>query len=401
MLKKLVRRLEGSHFWRKATFSEISALYTAKILRSVALNLVSTFILIYLYQSGYSLLYIAIFSAFRVLVSIIVTPLAAIMTAKMGAKKIILISNILYIPALICYANLSNEFAITLGGFLQSLAVMLYTVAHDVIFSEVKSEEKAGREISYMAIFEKVTAVLAPLLGGLLSAFVSPVTTIVLSSILFVISTIPLFQAQGVAKKQHFYNPTAFPLRKHFREMLSQISPGFDSVADKVWPIFLSIAVFTSHNPYLSSGLAGAISGVVATVTAFYIGKLLDRGRRHGFVIFNISAVLAGLGNIFKAFIKTPLGAMINIIFYDSADTSLGMSSLKAQFVLADRSGTRVTYLMYRHLAWNIFSFVASILWVLIMLVVPDGIVGMKLFLIIAGVFTGLYGLSGYWSDRV
>ena len=398
-ISKLVARFRSRHFWRKATFSEISALYTAKILRLIALNLISAFILIYLYRAGYSLLYIAIFCAYRAFISTIMTPLAAMLVARFGAKKIILISNLLYIPALIFYANLTSDLSIALGGFLQSLTITLYQLAHDVIFSEVKSDDNAGKEIGYMAIFEKATAILSPLLGGLMSVFSSPTLVVAIASVLFVASTWPLFKTQGVAKKQHFFNPAAFPFRKYAREMFFQISPGFNTTVDKVWSLFLVVVIFAQQNSYIVTGVVSSAGAVVAALTAYAVGRLLDRHRRYGFLIFNSSTFVGAGMTALKAFVRTPFAVALNVILANSAATARGIATLREQFNRADQSGTRVTYLMYRHLFWHLFTFVACLVWVLAMIMAQNEVMGMQIFLVIAGVLASAYSLTGYWSE--
>lgn len=395
-VSKLATRFRSRHFWRKATFSEISALYVSKVLRLLALNLVSTFILIYLYQTGRSLLYLAIFSTFRAIIAVIATPVAAMLTAQFGAKKIIALSSLIYIPAFLCYADLSSDFWIALGGLLQSLAVVLYQVAHDVIFSEVASESNAGKEIGYMAIFEKVTAILSPVVGGILSSFVSPIAVMILASILFMASAWPLFKTKGVVKQHHLFKFSALPFRVYVREMLCQIGPGFDAGVDKVWPVFLVVAVFAQHDAYLLTGAATSIASAVAVLAAFVVGKMLDRGRKYGRTVFLVSSFASAVAHLTKAFVHTPLGMLANIVFAGSAVTTKDISSLKAQFWLADRSGARVVYLMYRHLFWNLFSLVAFLIWSLLMFY-GDAITNLRTFFVVAGIAATLYGFSGYW----
>lgn len=398
-IPKLVSWFRSRHSWRKATFSEISALYTAKVLRLLALNLVSAFVLVYLYRAGHSITYIAIFSAYRAFVNLLMTPLAAILVARLGAKRIILLSNLIYIPAIICYTNLSSDFSIALGGFLQSLTITLYQLAHDVIFSEVKSDDNAGTEIGYMAIFERATAILSPLIGGVISTFASPTVVIMIASVLFVASTWPLFKTQDTAKKQHYFAPLAFPFRKYAREMFFQIAPGFNTTVDKVWSLLLVAVIFAQQNSYLVTGVVSSVGGAIAVATAFVVGKLLDRRRRYGYIIFNSSTVLGAALVALRAFVCTPLAAGATIISSNMTSTARGIATLREQFSRADRSGTRVTYMMYRHLFWHLFAFVGCLVWIAAMVITLDEVTGMRIFLVIASVVASSFSLTGYWSE--
>ena len=50
--------LKRRHFWRYASFSEVAELYASRLLRIFALNMISLFIAVYLYNQGYSLPFI-------------------------------------------------------------------------------------------------------------------------------------------------------------------------------------------------------------------------------------------------------------------------------------------------------------------------------------------------------
>lgn len=398
MFKRIAGLIRGRHFWRRASFSEISALYIAKVLRLLALNLASAFILVMMYQRGYSLLYIIIYSAFYALLCFLATPLAAVLTAKFGAKMVLLISNILFVPTMLLFAQFDNwgEIAITIGGAFQAFANVIYQVAHDVIFSEVKSTDNAGREIGYMAVFEKMTGIIAPLVGGFTSSFISPRATMGLASILFVISTMPLFQAQGVAKKSHFFDLRDFPFSAYWREFVFQISVGFTWLSTRIWPLFLIIVIFVSDDPFMIVGTFTSVSALVSVVAAFLFGKMIDKSSQSGRKVFLISSLANASSVLWRSVIKTPTSVAANLIYNDSATVVENMAALRAQFDSADRSGSRVTYIMMRHLAWNFFSFLACLVLILLLFRSSSQIGAMRLYFRIASVFAATYFLSNY-----
>lgn len=398
MFRKVVGLVQARHFWRRATFSEISALYIAKVLRLLALNLVSIFILVMLYQDGYSIEYLVIYSGLYALLCFLATPLAAVLTAKFGAKMILLVSNILFVPTMILFSQIDvlGEVAITFGGAIQAFANVFYQLAHDVIFSEVKSSDNAGQEISYMAVFEKITAVVAPLIGGLLSGLVSPEVTLVLASILFVVSTLPLFQAQGVAKKSHFFDLRDFPFDVYWREFFFQISLGFEWLVTRMWPLFLISVIFTTGDPFMTIGMFTSISALASLVIAFSLGKILDRNPRIGRRMFFVGSLGNALSILWRSVIKTPLSVILNLPYNDSVVVVQNVAALRAQFDSADRSGSRVVYVMMRHLSWNFFSFIACLVLMACLGYKADTTNGLRLFMVIASAASATYFLSGY-----
>lgn len=399
MFNKFVGVFQARHFWRDVTYSELSALYISKILRLFALNIASIFILIYMYQTGYSLAYVVIYSGYYALLCTLFTPLAAIFTAQWGAKKILLVSSIVYIPALIVLSNIANwgEVSIMYGGFLQALAVIMYQVPHDVIFSEVKSTENAGKEISYMAIFEKVTAVVAPLVGGLLSSRYGPSATLTVSSVLFLVSTAPLFGAQGISKKNHYFNLSGFPFKSFWREFLLQISVGFEWLSTRLWPLFLIIVIFKDSDPYIMIGAFTALSALAALVVAYSFGRLIDDSHKTGRFIHHASSIGNALSMLWRSFLGGSVASVIaNIIYNDAMVVSQNMTSLRAHFDSADRSGSRVVYLMMRHLCWNFFSFTACVVMSLVIFNTSTEALALRRYLLIASLVSSVYGLSNY-----
>ena len=189
-----------------------------------------------------------------------------------------------------------------------------------------------------------------------------------------------LFKTQDTAKKQHYFAPLAFPFRKYAREMFFQIAPGFNTTVDKVWSLLLVAVIFAQQNSYLVTGVVSSVGGAIAVATAFVVGKLLDRRRRYGYIIFNSSTVLGAALVALRAFVCTPLAAGATIISSNMTSTARGIATLREQFSRADRSGTRVTYMMYRHLFWHLFAFVGCLVWIAAMVITLDEVTGMRIF---------------------
>ncbi len=386
------------HFWRKATFSELSALYIFKIMRLLAFNLGSVFILVYMYRIGYSLLFIAGYYTVYALICAIFTPLAAYLTAKMGAKKVLLISEIIFVLMMICFA-LIDQFglkAIIASAVLSGLGVVLYQVSHDVIFSEVKTADNAGKEIGYMFIFVKVTAIVGPILGGLISNYLGPQTSLILAAILFIVSTFPLFRAQGNAKKSHYFKIRGFPFRAFTREYLFHIGLGFDSAVAKIWPVFLAMAIFSVGKPYLMIGLMHGIGAFICIFVAYWAGKVIDNSTKTGRKLFKLSSLGVALTILWRAFIVSPLNLVANVIVHDSVFTIQNIVTMRAHFDSADRSGSRVVYLMFRHLAWNLFSFVAGLVLMLCLWLISDQTYALRIYFVIAALFSSTFTFSNY-----
>ena len=105
MFKELLFIAKSGHaYWRSVSFSEIAELYASRFLRVVAQNLVDAFVIVYLYQQGYSLTSLCLILGFYFLYKTLWGYLSAHIVAWFGPKTSLLISNVVAIPALISLA---------------------------------------------------------------------------------------------------------------------------------------------------------------------------------------------------------------------------------------------------------------------------------------------------------
>jgi MFS family permease len=128
------------HFWRYASLSEVAELYVSRMLRMAALNIAGVFMSIYLYQLGYTIAIIGLFWAgFFGLKTILALPIARII-AWIGPKHAILISNILYIPAMVSFALLPvfGTWLLYVSLLFQAVSATMYSIGYLIDFSKVK-----------------------------------------------------------------------------------------------------------------------------------------------------------------------------------------------------------------------------------------------------------------------
>ena len=98
MISKLIHKLFRSrHFWRSASFSEISELYTSRTLRVIGLNLGAGFASVYLYKIGYSLDFIMLFWVVYLFYRMAIAIPSAHLAAYYGPKHGIYLSNLLLV----------------------------------------------------------------------------------------------------------------------------------------------------------------------------------------------------------------------------------------------------------------------------------------------------------------
>src|SRR5665648_934980 len=191
MLQKIIHRLLlRRHFWRHATFSEIAELYASRTIRVFALRMVATFTSIYLFQQGYSPVFIAFFfGSFYFYKSFFSWP-AVKVVARVGPKHATFVSNLLLAASFpfLAVVDQYGLYVLVIWGVLQASSTCLYDLSYLVDFSKIKNVDHAGEEIAFMNILEKVASSVSPLIGGLLAFVVGPEVVMMIASVLLLIA---------------------------------------------------------------------------------------------------------------------------------------------------------------------------------------------------------------------
>lgn len=370
------RLLRHRHFWRTASFSEIAELYASRMLRVIAISMISAFISIYLYQEGLSVFFIALFWAafygFKVLVAL---PMTAVV-AWFGPKHGILFSNLLFVPALVAYALLP-----TYGMWLlvpviifQGASSSLYAIAYMVDFSKVKNVDHAGKELAYMNIIEKLATGLSPLLGGLLAFAFSPELVLALSAVIFSISAIPLFRSKEPTLRKQRLSFRGFPWRFIRKTKVAQWAIGFDVfVSGTVWWLFTAVVIIgigTNNEIYLANGILLSVILFSTLASSYAFGKLIDR--KKGKELLNISVLFDSVTHFLRIFATTPISVAGLNIANETATTGYLMSFNRAVFDNADMSGKRIIYIGINDVISNFGAACAALLLAVIVSFIDD-----------------------------
>ncbi len=76
--------IQRTHYWRFMGYAELAELYTSRMLRVMALQMVGGFVIVYMYQLGYSLQFIALYHVCYFLLRTFMAPLVAFIVARYG-----------------------------------------------------------------------------------------------------------------------------------------------------------------------------------------------------------------------------------------------------------------------------------------------------------------------------
>ena len=349
MLKSILYKiLEKRHFWRYATFGEIAELYALRTVRVIAMNIVSGFTSVYLYEAGYSLSLIMFFWLCFYLAKMPLSFLSGYLVTACGPKRGIYISNVLYVPAMISLGLLPliGSISILFWGMFMAISASIYQLCYMVDFSRVKSVEHAGKELAFINIIEKIAIGVSPIIGGLVALWCGLPVVIWITAVLFVLSALPVFWLVEPITIRQKIKIRGFPWRTNVYNIIAQFGVGFDVVATGIiWSLFIIIIVFPGHgwDIYVRLGILSSVTILTAVIVSYIYGKLIDNSK--GEQLLLASVLMNSLVHLFRPFAKTASFIVGINITNEVSTTGYDMACLRGVFDAADLSGHRIAYL--------------------------------------------------------
>jgi MFS family permease len=399
MFKSFIYKiLERRHFWRYASFSEIAELYMSRTVRTVALSLVSGFTSVYMYENGYSLIFIMGFFCCYYLIKIPVSFLSGHIVARFGPKHGILTSDLLYAPAMVAlgFMPLFGIYSIIVWGILLAFSASIYQISYMVDFSKVKNVEHAGKELAIMNILEKIAIGLSPIIGGLIALLFGLQLVIWVSALMFIASALPLFKSIEPTRLRQKIKLEGFPWMANIRGIAANTGVGFDYVTTGVaWHLFIVIVIFpgAGWEIYVKLGALSSVTIITAIIASYAYGKLIDNSK--GGDLLKFSVIANALVHVFRPFANTPAAIVATNITNEAATMGYNMSFTRGVFDTADISGHRILYLCICDAVANLGAALASGM-LLICVILVGGVSGLNIFFFIAAGFVLLIGSARF-----
>lgn len=391
----IVRR---RHYWRNATFSEISELYISRVLRIVGASLGVGFVFIFLLQLGYSLSGVMVALIMYLVYRMLLAPFVAMLIARYGPKHAIFISNILYVPGMISLglAPSLGIGAIIIWGLFVGISVTIYQMAYYVDFSKVKSVENSGKELGLMNIFEKIAAAISPVLGGFIALVFGPSALMWTSAVVIMIAAIPLMTTSEPTKTRQKINWKDFNFRLALPSYRAQSAIGFDMTSTaSIWSFFLAFTIFSSASNaiYLNLGILSSLSFIASIVVSYFFGKMIDG--HSGRQLLQFSVLINSAVYLARPFTNNAVGAASVNAVNEIGYTGYSMANMRGLFDVADTSGHRIMYLLGAEVATLIGSITAASIFLILITYLPT-ITAFNVFFVFAAVVVLLIGSSKF-----
>lgn len=389
MLKKIANRvLAHRHFWREASFDELSELYISMMMRSFALGIIGIFIPVFLLKSGFDISQIAAFFIMFFGSRIVADVLGGFMVAKLGPKHTMLVSYAVQIISATLFLTLHMYhwplvwLAITWGA-----ANSLFFIAFHVDFSKVKHTVHGGKELGYVNAMDRIGSAIGPIAGGLIAVIFGPQYMFLLAVVFLLLGLIPLFRtAEPVRVNQHL-SFKALPKARIRRDLFSYMALTVEqNLSIILWPLFLALFVI-GDDVYLKLGGLVSLGFLVSILSAYFIGKLVDD--KKGKLLLRVGSTLNALLHFFRPLVTTIPAAAIVSVINEIVTVSYRIPYHKGMYDAADHlPGHRIVYIMIMEATGSVAK-----LFIWVMLYILTLSLGSKEVFVVGFVFAGLASL--------
>lgn len=268
------------HYFAPHPSQQVRELFMSRAILDFATGSVMIFEPIYLWSLGYSMSWILLFYGAVYVLYFFALPIGGMICRRHGFERTILLSSPFLIVWYLAF------FAIPLHPAFAPLAIVslviqkiLYWPGYHANFATWSEKKEGGREVSNMAVFGGMAAILAPAFGGFLISVGGFRALFIAASVLILASNVPLLRTPELFMPQRFSYAGAFrrlARPEHRRSLFAFIGFGEELIALVAWPLFIAAAV----SGYAVIGLVVSLAMFVNVLATLYIGRISDDGAK-------------------------------------------------------------------------------------------------------------------------
>lgn len=371
------------HYFASRLKREIGELYASVAFANIAVSISTLFEPIYLHQVlGFTIPQVLLFMAAVYFFYIVLLPLGAKVGNHYGYKHAIVLAIPMFIVYWILLFAAQNDFSLIYWAPLFfALQKALFWPGYHALLAKYANEKQRGREFGVMHAITNFAFVIGPLIGGVISEYVGIRATFAVAAVIYFASAIPLLWRKEVfVPRPYFYKDTLVLYRDQFTKFLGYLAFGEELLLLTIWPIFVYLVL----QDYVSTGLLATLGTLAATLTAVYLGKVVD-GQAKGPLI-KLGALFTSVGWFLK-YLATTFGSALLIDIAGRTSKELVFIPLSTvTYERAERSHA-LAYVVFFEQALAIGKLLAAILAIVIFSVTGT----MTSLFVLAAVFSILY----------
>lgn len=286
--------------WRRGNNHQLTELYSFSLLFTLAQSFMLIFEPIFFYQQGISLAWIALYYAVHYSLYTAVLPLGGKFAARFGLERSLVLSTPLFILYALALAGMAWQPQLFWAALLLlTIHKIFYWPAYHADFAAFGSQEKFGKQLSWMTLVVYGVGVVGPLTGGLVATFWGfPVLFLIAAATVLMAS----WQLLGTSDEYHgthlgYQEVWEAVISQRYRGMVVAIlGMGEDLVNLQFWPILMFIVLGSAA----AVGVVNSFTTLVMIMAGFLIGALIDRYSRQKILrlflpLLSVTHVLRGL----------------------------------------------------------------------------------------------------------
>ena len=305
-------------------------LFWERSVDSIAVNLVSLFIPIYLLRLHYHIQYIFSFYALAGLFMTLLYPIGFKSIIKIGANRSIVVGNAANaIFFLLLFALPHWHESLWILAAFRGAFTAFYYPAFTVNFVEARTHRRTGRQLGKLNAVALLLGGLAPAVGGFFATNLGLDWLYVMVIGVIVLANIPLLLDKDIVRK------TSFHIRKiPWQESKDFIAnglynvPGF--VETVIWPLAISLFVVS----YRDIGVLSSVIVLTTIAISIYVGSHEDKVGEKPYI--NEGVATSAISNIGKLIASTPLGVIGVNFVSGTSDALLANSFISRYYKNAD-----------------------------------------------------------------
>ena len=318
--------------------------YASSVIHEIGISMVAIFILLHLYQLGWSLEVVLGYAIIWSLAQVVFSHHLLLTMLAIGVKKQIFLSNI------VTFLVIVGLFLVDGPGQTPLLAIFLLAALHGINYRQywvgsdyymIKTyKQKSGGHSSglFMGLIVAATTT-GPLIGGLVTEIFNIQTAIVLAGIVIGLSVIPL----GFSSHKDMFKKQPNKIRdqanwSNYRRiwkslpkrmsLATSLNWSHNMIMVTCWLLYMGVVVFVGDQTFGLLGVLMTTSGLIYALVSIATGNLEDHGHGRKFLGASLGSqiVLSGW-RIFG--INSPTPAVSHDLISSPANAGVQTAALK------------------------------------------------------------------------
>lgn len=303
-------------------------LFFSSQIRTVGINLLGTFGVIFFFQKfDKSILFLLFFYFLGSFFYIFLAPITGKIICKMGLKKSIIFGSILFAIINLTYILFEYNvlWAIISCTILTLLSRAFYWIPYHIYFASFTNKENRGFQISVIKDVVTIINIFLPIVASFFINRFGFNIIFIISIILHLISIMPLLKMDDINLKYSFNYFESFKKifsKDFWHDSVLFFLEGAEGVSSVIlWPIMIFLVL---KNDFTSLGILSSAIILFTIITNLIIGKLSDKKSKKN--IIKAGAILYSFGWFMKMFSFSSIQLFLSSLYHNISDSIIRVS---------------------------------------------------------------------------